>query len=88
MAVDRDEASAPPTFENDIKPYFDERDRDHMNDVGLFDLWLASDVCTNYQRIRNAIQAKRMPIPDPWPDDRIQKFLPLFDAWKNGGCQP
>jgi len=85
----RSEDSAAPGFAKDIKPYFDARDRDHMlNQVGLFDLWLDSDVCNNYSGIRDAIEQKRMPIPDPWPDVKIQTFLPLFDAWKNGGCQP
>ena len=84
-----DPASATLSFERDIKPFFTDRDRDHMlNDVGLFDLHLASDVCDNYDRIRDAIVSKRMPIPTPWPDDEIQRFLPLFDAWKTDGCQP
>lgn len=83
------DALAAVSFERDIKPYFTDTDRDHMlNDVGLFDLHLASDVCDNYAQIRDAIISKRMPIPTPWPDDKIHEFAPLFDAWKNGGCQP
>jgi hypothetical protein len=79
----------PVRFESDIKPYFDERDRDHMlNLVGMFDLHLASDVCANHASIRDAIASKRMPIPEPWPDERIATFLPLFDTWRDGGCQP
>jgi hypothetical protein len=76
------------SFERDIKPFFTDRDRDHMNDVGLFDLHVASDVCANHDLIKDAIVSKRMPIPTPWPDDEIARFVPLFDAWKNGGCQP
>lgn len=77
------------SFERDIKPFFTNTDRDHMlNEVGLFDLHLASDVCNHYAEIRDAITNKRMPIPVPWDDAQIQKFVPLFEAWKSGGCQP
>ena len=77
------------SFAKDIKPFFTETDRDHMlNMVGMFDLWSASDVCSNYEQILDAITSKRMPIPTPWPDAEIAKFQPLFEAWKNGGCQP
>lgn len=83
-----DPAPSALSFERDIKPFFTDTDRDHMNDIGLFDLHLASDVCDNYDQIRDSIVSKRMPIPTPWPDDEIQAFLPLFDTWKTGGCQP
>jgi hypothetical protein len=77
------------SFERDIKPFFTDTDRDHMlNQVGLFDLHLASDVCANYDDIRDAITKKRMPIPKPWDDATIAKFVALFDPWKQGGCQP
>ena len=86
--IEGDPAPAVVSFERDIKPFFTDRDRDHMNDVGLFDLHVASDVCDNYDIIRDAITSKRMTIPTPWTDDEIARFLPLFDAWKTGGCQP
>ena len=77
------------SFRTDIKPFFTATDRDHMlNQVGLFDLHLASDVCGHYAEIRDAVSHKRMPIPEPWDDARIQQFVSLFDAWKNGGCEP
>lgn len=74
------------SFEKDIKPYFTAIDHDHMR--FMFDLWNASDVCDNYDDIREQITRKRMPRPTPWDDAKIAKFLAVFDPWKQGGCAP
>ncbi|MBS1912860.1 MAG: hypothetical protein JST22_12810 [Bacteroidetes bacterium] len=85
-------------FERDIKPYFTGKDRDHMNSSRYvekpFDLWSASVVREKYDDIHGVIKSGKMPPgPDgggdgPWPKEKIDRFLALFDEWKQGGCLP
>lgn len=79
-------------FNEKIKPYFSQGDRDAMIDADhtggfTLDLWSRDD-CENYfDSIKNAIDSKGMP-PGGWPDDKIKAFDADFDAWQAGGCQP
>lgn len=87
------------SFERTIKPFFTEIDRNAMMDathtfgVITFDLWSHDDCRANWDAIRDSIASGRMPPsgPDsdgPWPQAQIDRFVSLFDAWKNGGFQP
>ncbi|HVZ39133.1 MAG TPA: hypothetical protein VHI13_07640 [Candidatus Kapabacteria bacterium] len=86
------------SFEKDIKPYFTSKDRDHMNSTDYvgepFDLWSASVVREKFDGIRHVIESGRMPPgPEeggdgPWPQEKVELFLSLFDGWKSGGWQP
>ena len=80
------------SFNQTIKPYFSQKDRDSMIDpdhTGGFtlDLWSRDDVEGLYDTIKGAIDDKRMP-PGGWPDDKIKAFDTDFAAWKAGGYQP
>ena len=80
------------SFNQTIKPYFSQNDRDSMNDpdhTGGFtlDLWSRDDVEGFYDTIKGAIDGKRMP-PGGWPDAKIKAFDTDFEAWKAGGYQP
>jgi len=73
------------SFDNDIKPLFTEKDRDHM--AFMFDLGSYSDVKDNADDIYDAVSNGRMPPASaggPWPKDKVD----LFKQWIDGGCQP
>lgn len=74
-------------FAIDITPYFTACYRAHMQ--FMFDLWSASEVETNWQAIHDSVVSHRMPragCPEGvWSDDRRQRFLADFVAWKNAG---
>ena len=80
------------SFDQKIKPYFTQHDRDSMinpDHTGAFvlDLWSRDD-CENYfDTIKNSIDSGSMP-PGGWADDKIQAFDADFDAWQAGGYQP
>jgi len=81
------------SFQTDIKPYFSQHDRDKMMDsrhTGDFtlDLWSKDDVQEHYKIIKEVIDDKRMPSPDPWDDDKIKAFDGDFEEWQKGGYQP
>lgn len=80
------------SFNDKIKPYFSQDDRDSMidpNHTGGFtlDLWSRDDCETFFDSIKAQIDTKGMP-PGGWPDDRIQAFDADFGAWQAGGYQP
>lgn len=80
------------SFEETIKPYFREDDRNAMNDPVQtggynFDLWSRDDVYNYYAAIKHSIDSRSMP-PGGWPDDKIKAFDLDFEAWQQSGYQP
>jgi hypothetical protein len=80
------------SFEEKIKPYFSEYDRNSMIDPEhasgyTFDLWSRDDVHNYFSAIKDSIDARRMP-PGGWPDEKIKAFDADFEAWHQGGFQP
>lgn len=69
-----------PTFEQDIKPLFRERDRGTMLSVAKFDLWKHEDVVHHSQAILGRLEDGSMPCDRPWPDDQIAQFRRWVDA--------
>ena len=72
-------SSTEPTFEQDIRPLFRERDRQSMDFA--FDLWEYDDVRENVQAILGRLTAGTMPCDGAWPADRVA----LFRRWVDGG---
>ena len=78
--VREDEVSdTAPSFDNDIKPLFRDRDRGAM--LTAFDLWSYDDVRTNADRILQAVSSGSMPCDTQWPDDRVD----LLRRWIERG---
>ena len=80
------------SFEETIKPYFSQYDRDSMIDPNhaagySFDLWNGHDVHNYYAAIKSAIDSGGMP-PGGWPAEKIKAFDIDFEAWHQGGFQP
>jgi hypothetical protein len=63
---------ADPTFTNDIKSLFREKDRNSM--LGRFDLWSLHDVRANSQAVLAVLQAGTMPCDGPWSPDHVNLF--------------
>jgi len=68
-----------PTFENDIRSLFRERDRASMLD--FFDLWSFDDVKTNADAILAAVRAGSMPCDAPWSTEKVD----LLERWVDSG---
>ena len=68
-----------PSFEQDIRPLFRERDRQSMDFV--FDLWEYDDVQEKAQAILDRLIAGNMPCDGAWPEERIA----LFRRWLEAG---
>ena len=75
-------SQSPVGYAKDIKPLFNERDRNHME--FMLDLWSYDDVKGNADAILDSVSNGRMPPGDPWPADRVD----IFKQWIAGGCQP
>jgi hypothetical protein len=75
-------SQSPVGYAKDIKPLFNERDRNHMEFI--LDLWSYDDVKGNADAILDSVSNGRMPPGDPWPADRVD----IFKQWIAGGCQP
>ena len=73
------EVADAPSFENDIRPLFRERDRGSMREK--FDLWSRDDVVEHSEKILGVLERGAMPCDQPWPDDRIE----LFRRWAQSG---
>jgi hypothetical protein len=71
-----------PSFDQDVKPLFREKDRREMTFV--FDLWSHEDVKTHAQNILDRIEDGTMPCDAPWPDEQIQ----VLRDWIAGGFEP
>ena len=63
---------ADPSFANDIKPLFREKDRNSM--LARFDLWSYQDVRDHAPAILGTLQAGTMPCDGPWSADDIDRF--------------
>ena len=69
-----------PSFAQDVKPLFRERDRATMLSVADFDLWKHEDVVERSQSILARLADGSMPCDHPWPEDRIGLFRRWIDA--------
>ena len=63
---------AKPSFADDIKPLFRERDRSSM--LHRFDLWSYQDVRDNAEDIVAVLRSGSMPCDGPWGSDDIERF--------------
>jgi hypothetical protein len=70
-----------PTFENDVKPLFRERDRGSMISVARFDLWSRDDVAEHSQEILQRLEDGSMPCDEAWPEERVA----IFREWAGTG---
>lgn len=72
-------AADAPTFDDDIRPLFRDRDRSSM--TFAFDLWSYEDVRGNADDIVAVLEAGDMPCDGAWPSDRVE----LFRRWMADG---
>ena len=72
-------STATPSFENDIKPLFNDRDRGSM--LSAFDLWAYDDVSNNADAILQAVGNGSMPCYGQWPAEQVD----LLQRWVEGG---
>jgi len=75
-------ATAPLSFERDIRPLFREKDRDSM--LKAFDLWSHDDVVTHQDPIAAQLAQGTMPCDGAWPSERLAEF----QRWIAEGSQP
>jgi photosystem II stability/assembly factor-like uncharacterized protein len=75
-----------PTWESAVKDWFSATDVDHMLPFGI-DLSDYQDVRQNINRIRSAIETKRMP-PGGWAETKITCFREWIDAGMPQGETP
>jgi hypothetical protein len=73
-------AGEAPSFEQDVKPLFRERDRGAMISVAEFDLWKHEDVTEHAQAILGRLEDGSMPCDQRWPDDQVAVFRRWVDA--------
>ena len=73
-----------PTFEEDVKPLFRERDRGAMLSVARFDLWSRDDVAEHSQEILQRLENGSMPCDEAWPEERVA----IFRQWVGAGMPP
>ena len=78
------EGSSQPTFDNDVKPLFRERDRGAMLSVAQFDLWSRDDVAEHSQEILQRVEDGSMPCDESWPEERVATFR----HWVESGMAP
>ncbi len=70
-----------PSFAQDVKPLFRERDRETMVRIAEFDLWKHADVAEHSGAILGRLEDGSMPCDRPWPDDQVE----LFRRWVGAG---
>ena len=68
-----------PSYENDVKPLFNQRDRGSM--LSQFDLWSYDDVSSNADAILQAVSRGTMPCYGQWPAEQVD----LLRRWVEGG---
>lgn len=78
--IEKEGAGGVPSFVEDIKPLFRERDVIVMEAVGGFNLHKYEDVKANAEKILERLKID-MPCDGLWPQSDIDKFA----AWRNGG---
>jgi hypothetical protein len=69
-----------PSFENDVKPLFRERDRAAMLSVAEFDLWARPDVAEHSREILERLEDGSMPCDQAWPAEQVVLFRQWVDA--------
>jgi hypothetical protein len=67
-----------PTFTQDIRPLFRERDVEEMRFA--FDLSDYDDVKTHAAAIHGAVENGSMPCDGPWPEEHVALFKQWMDA--------
>jgi len=67
-----------PSFANDIKALFREKDRSSMR--SRFDLWSCQDVRDYAAAILEALRAGKMPCDGPWSSDSVDRFARWIDS--------
>lgn len=72
---------ANPSFANDIKPLFREKDRNSMQ--SRFDLWSVDDVRAHSAAILAAVRAGRMPCDGAWSAENVD----LLARWIDSGAE-
>lgn len=75
-------STEPPSFEQDIRPLFRDRDRGSMKFA--FDLWSYEDVSANATAILDRLRDGSMPCDGAWPSDQITTFERWIAADKPG----
>jgi hypothetical protein len=73
-------STATPTFESDIKPLFNARDRGSM--LSHFDLWSYEDVSENADAILQSVDSGSMPCYGQWPSEQVDLLRSWIDAGK------
>lgn len=68
-----------PSFAQDIKPLFREKDRESMEFA--FDLWNYQDVRRHAQMILERLTEGSMPCDGEWPQEQVAEFR----RWIEGG---
>ena len=69
-----------PSFAEDVKPLFRDKDRDSMRSA--FDLFDYSDVAEHADAILGALRCGKMPCDGAWPADKVETFQRWVDAGK------
>jgi hypothetical protein len=69
----------PLSFEQHIKPFFREGDRQSMKSA--FDLWSYDDVAQNSDAILERLRNGTMPCDGAWPDEQVG----VFQSWVEAG---
>jgi hypothetical protein len=72
-------SDASPTFDDDIKPLFRDKDRERMEFA--FDLWSHGDVKDNAETILERLEEGDMPCDGAWSDEQVA----LFKRWIEAG---
>lgn len=72
-------STATPSFESDIKPLFNARDRGSM--LSHFDLWSYDDVNTHADAILDSVTTGSMPCYGQWPAEQVD----LLRRWVESG---
>jgi hypothetical protein len=69
-----------PSFAQDVKPLFRDKDRDSMRRA--FDLFDYADVSAHADAIVGALRGGKMPCDGAWPADRVDLVQRWIDAGK------
>ena len=69
-----------PSFAQEVKPLFRERDRETMLGVAEFDLWKHADVAEHSLAILGRLDDGSMPCDQAWPGDQVALFRRWVDA--------
>ena len=70
--------SGKPSFEQDIKPLFRQKDRDAM--LATFDLFDYDDVVEKADAIVGVVRSGQMPCDGAWPAEQVDKLQQWIDA--------